>query len=311
METINGEFVMKGCEKHDPSALLSLSDALSMIHAIGFLPLFSNSIPGFSVEEHVPDSHWWTGNPETDPWEWRQILASDPYIAYGKFFNRSAGFVSKDYFPAFANYRRNGYDFDSLFEDELASYRSKKIMDVFELNDEAVGRSLLSPEVKALAGFGKRANGSAGEKNFEGCLAGLQMQTYLILSDFRQRKNKKGIAYGWHIAVVETPETKWGRSFVTSGYKEEPVESWTRIVSRIKQFFPDAQDDQIKKILGIKYPGETANTQTKKRKTRKSERKNMPKNMVPTAVKPERNMASGLKGTESRTNEVEPAEGFE
>jgi hypothetical protein len=93
-------------------------------------------------------------------------LASDPDIAYGKFFGRNAGFIARDFFPIFANYRRNGYDFDALFEDELASYRAKKIMDVFELDDENAGRQIMSSEVKELAGFGK----GGGEKNFEGVL---------------------------------------------------------------------------------------------------------------------------------------------
>ena len=185
METVNGEWYMKGCDENDPSALHSVEDAASLVHSIGFLPLFSNAVPGFSIEEHVPAWHWWTGNERIDPWEWRMILARDPDIAYGKFFNRSAGFVSRSVFPAFAKYRRNGYDYDALFEDELASYRSKKVMDVFELDDHAVGRELMSYEVKALAGFGK----DGGEKNFDGTFTELQMQTYLILSDFRQKKN--------------------------------------------------------------------------------------------------------------------------
>ena len=42
------------------------------------------------------------------------ILAEDQSIAYGKFFSRAAGFVSKDFFPLFANYRRNGYDFGGV-----------------------------------------------------------------------------------------------------------------------------------------------------------------------------------------------------
>ena len=252
METINGEWIMLGCDENDPFALRSTQDVLGLVHSIGFLPLFSNSIPGFSVEERVPSSSWWTGNTETDPWEWRMILARDNSIAYGKFFNRAAGFISKSFFPVFANYRRNGYDFDALFEDELASWRSKKIMDVFETDEEAVGRELLSFEVKALAGFGKRtADGQKAEKNFDGCLTELQMQTYLILSDFRQKKNRKGQSYGWHIAAVETPETKWGRAFVTSGYSEDPGESWQKIVKRARSFCPEAGDKEIRKILGI------------------------------------------------------------
>ena len=247
METINGEWIMKGCRNADPSCLHTLMELISLIHNIGFLPLFSNDIPGFSVEEHVPAESWWTGDENSDPWEWRIILSRDPSIAYGKFFNKSAGFVSKSFFPTFANYRRNGYDFDALFEDELASYRSKKIMDVFELDDESTGLEIMSNKVKELASV---------DKNFQGTFTDLQMQTYLILSDFRQRKNKKGQSYGWHIALVETPETKWGREFVTSAYSEDPKESWDKITGRMKQFFPEASNDAVKKILGIKYPGE-------------------------------------------------------
>jgi hypothetical protein len=125
-------------------------------------------------------------------------------------------------------------------------------MDVFELDDEAVGRELMSFEVKALAGFGK----DGGEKNFEGTITDLQMQTYLIMSRFAQKKNKKGESYGWHIAAMETPETKWGRDFVTSEYKADPSFSWNQIVSQVKQQFPSATDEAARRILGIRWPGQ-------------------------------------------------------
>ena len=41
--------------------------------------------------------------------------------------------------------------------------------------------------MKEKGGFGK-----GGEKNFEGTLTKLQMQTYLIVKDFRPRLNKRG-----------------------------------------------------------------------------------------------------------------------
>ena len=261
MEYINGEFIMAGCKSDDSHRIRTAEDCAKFVHSVGFLPLFSNSIPGFSVEEHTMASQWWTGNPETDPWEWRMILAADESIAYGKFFNKTAGFISKDFFPTFANYRRNGYDFDALFEDELASYRAKKIMDVFDLNDESVGRQIMSSEVKQLAGFSK----DGGEKNFEGVITDLQMQTYLIMGDFKQKKNKKGVTYGWHIAVMETPETKWGRGVVSACYNEDPAESWKKIVTRMHESFPEATDDQIRKMLGIKYPGETEKPKKEKK----------------------------------------------
>ena len=260
VETVNGQFIMKGCGHDYHDRLRSIDDLYEAVGRFGFLPLFANSIPGFSVEERVTAGQWWTGDAGTDPWEWRIIGSRHPDIVYGKFFDSKAGFISKGWFPAFANYRRNGYDFEALFEDELASYRAKKIMDALGLDDEGKSAEVMSNELKTLAGFGKRADGSAGEKNFEGILTGLQMQSYVVMSDFRQRKNKKGQSYGWHIAMISTPETKWGYDYVTSSYSEEPAQSWQRIVSQVRDCVPGVKDAAIHKVLGIKHSGSSTGT---------------------------------------------------
>ena len=260
MECINGEWIMTGCAPDDPDRLKSLDELICLVRRIGFLPLFSNSIPGFSVEERVTAKQWWTEEEATDPWQWREILSDHPDITYGKFFNRSAGFVSKEWFPVFANYRRNGYDYDSLFEDDLASVKSKKIMDAFEMDDSCVGKSLLSSDLRSIAG------------KDESTLVQLQMQTYLVISGFRQRKNKRGEEYGWRLAVYETPETKWGQAYVTSSYSEDPGKSGERIFAQIKKYYPDSDDASIRKMLGIKWPGESIGP-VKKKESKKPERK--------------------------------------
>lgn len=247
MEAINGEWYMKGCGQDDPTRLRSPQDAIALVRRIGFLPLFSGSVPGFSVEEHTLPRHWWSGDPATDPWEWRMILAENDDIAYGKFFEKKAGFLSKEAFPMFANFRRNGYDFDALYDDGLVSHRAKKIVDALEPDEQMRGRQLLTNELKSLAGFGKD-----GEKNFSGVLTDLQMQTYLIMGRFRQRVNRRGEPYGWHIAVMETPETKWGYDYISAGYREKPAESFARICERVKAHFPAAEESDIRRALGKK-----------------------------------------------------------
>ena len=251
MEVINGEWYMNTCDADDPSCIHSAQELAKLIRKIGFLPLFSNEIPGFSVEERTVADYWWSGNQEKDPWEWRIQLSRHRDIAYGKFFNKKAGYVSKKWFPVFANYRRNGYDFEALVGDELASYRSRKIMNALELDDELRGLELLSFEVKEKAGFGK-----GGEKNFEGAMTDLQMQTFLLMSDLRQKVNKKGQSYGWHIAAFETPETKWGYEFIAEGYTETPGESWKKIVKQIQKICPETEEADICKVMGIRRPGE-------------------------------------------------------
>ena len=235
-------WIMYGVAQDDPECIRTVEEAITYINEVGFLPLFKNRIPGFSLEERTVPDYWWTGDVLRDPWEWREIIARSQKVAYGKFFDKKAGFISREWFPYFANCRRDGYDFDALWDDEKASRRQKKIMDLFEGEDT----ELYSFEVKQKAGFGKD-----GEKNFEGTITGLQMQTYLCIRDFRQRKNKSGAGYGMDVAVYSKPEYLWGYEHVTSAYREEPLESAGRIAKHMRDIYPIAAAEQILKVLGV------------------------------------------------------------
>jgi len=244
-------WVMQGLDPEDPACIKSAAELEKYIDEVGFLPLFRGDIPGFSVEEHTAADGWWSEDPERDPWAWRQILAEIGHVAYGKFFDRKAGFISLEWLPVFANWRRDGYDFDALWDDEKASMKSKKIMDLFA--EEYADRELFSFEVKKLAGYGKN-----GEKNFEGEITNLQMQTYLCVRNFKRKTSKKGEEYGWGIAVYCTPEHIWGRDLVTSCYREDPGTSAKRIFQRVKELYPEAEDRQIRRALGFHMEGEPA-----------------------------------------------------
>ena len=51
---------MDGCAPDDPNRLDTAEQLVALLRTVGFLPLFSNAIPGFSVEERVPVDRWWT-----------------------------------------------------------------------------------------------------------------------------------------------------------------------------------------------------------------------------------------------------------
>ncbi|MCR5584254.1 MAG: hypothetical protein K6F63_02315 [Lachnospiraceae bacterium] len=240
----NGTWIMYGVSRDDPECLHTPEEAIEYINKVGFLPLFRNEIPGFSLEERTVPEDWWSGDFKIDPWEWRKTISDSKKVAYGKFFDKKAGFVSLEWLPYFVNFRRDGYDFDALWDDGKASAKQKMIMNLFmEENEDA---ELFSYEIKDKAGFGKE-----GAKGFEGTLTGLQMQTYLTVRDFRQRINKKGESYGWSVAVMTTPEHMWGRELVTSAYKEDPTESAKRIGKHMHDIYPIANQGQICKILGL------------------------------------------------------------
>lgn len=239
MAVENGDWIMHGLAWDNPYRIRTYRELINWINEIGFLPLFKNEVKGFSAEEHVSDLFWWTGDPEQDPWVWRELIARTDEVAYGKFFNRKTGFISLKWLPYFANYRRDGYDFDARWDDELANIRCKKIMDVFSVKKDQTGF-----ELKQAAGFGKN-----GEKNFDGIMTDLQMQTYLVIRDFRRKKNKRGAEYGMPVSVYTKPETLWGYKMMASAYKEEPETSRQRIFDHLKQLYPQENDVQIRKLL--------------------------------------------------------------
>ena len=148
---------MKGCGRNDPKRLRGPEDLVDLVREIGFLPLFSNAVPGFSVEEHVHPDAWFSG--EEGVWEWKGPVIRESGCAYGKFFENKAVFISKAWFPDFANYRRDGYDFDARFDDGLASLRDKELFTL--LNASA---PVLSKWLKADGNYRKGGKKDIGNK---------------------------------------------------------------------------------------------------------------------------------------------------
>ncbi len=239
-----GAWVMQGMDWDDPRRIRTYRELINLINETGFLPLFKNEIGGFSAEEHVSPLYWWTGDKEQDPWEWRELIAGTGEVAYGKFFGRKSGFISMEWLPAFANFRRDGYDFDARWDDGLANIRHKRIMDCFGENPDGGITEYTGMQLKQLAGFGK-----GGYKNFDGIMADLQMQTYLVIKEFRRKRNRKGQECGMPVCVYCRPEDLWGYEAVTDSYKEAPLLSKERIYSRLKELYPDADGKAADRLL--------------------------------------------------------------
>ena len=91
-----------------------------LVKRLGFLPFFKSAVPGFSVEEQIAPEFWFPQEGE-GVWEWKGPAIQLSGCAYGKYFQNKAVFISREWFPDFVNYRRDGYDFDARYEDGLAN----------------------------------------------------------------------------------------------------------------------------------------------------------------------------------------------
>jgi hypothetical protein len=215
-------------------------DMVSLVDEIGFLPLFRHPIPGFSVADLTPAANWFDGEAH-DPWEWREWAAQSGALAYGKFFRNKTGFISKRFLPLFANARRDGYDFDALYDDGKAPRAHKRLMDLFLAPSPAV---IPSHELKARAGFSQKGGGS-----LDSALTQLQMQTYLCICGFTKKRNRHGKPYGWAVAQYTTPEHLFGAAHVQSAYDEAPADSFDAIIAQAARFYPDAAQATLQKAL--------------------------------------------------------------
>ena len=130
--------------------LTSAEDLAELVEEIGFLPFFRSGIEGFSVEECTPPELWFTD--EEGPWEWKGPVIRSTHCAYGKFFRGKAMYISGRLFPNFANFRRDGYDYDARMDEGLARHVDVPVM-------QALWRepSLVSKQLKTRACFSKES----------------------------------------------------------------------------------------------------------------------------------------------------------
>ncbi len=203
----------------------------------GLLPFFRCGV-GLSVEELTPGRYWFSG--EVDgPWEWRMEVARRGKVAYGKLFARKTGLVSREWYPDLANYRRDGYDFDARYEDGLAEYREKRIMDVLLREGP-----MLSKDLKRAAGFG-----GEGLKGFDAAITRLQMETYVTVHSFTYAVDRQGRPYGWGMARYAVTEDVLGEEVTRGAYGRPPRESKARLLDRLGLLCPRSFDDELERLI--------------------------------------------------------------
>lgn len=222
-------------------------DMIAAVETVGILPFFANRIKGFSIEENCDPSVYF-GDGE-GVWDWKGPVIQETRCAYGKFFEKKAVFIRKSLFYDFANYRRDGYDFDARIEDGLADHSEQYLYDII-----ASHHSIRSKDAKLIGGYVKsrKKDGDQWEarKGFDTNITKLQMQCYVLTSDFEYEMDKNGNFYGWGLARYATPESFYGKTFANNVYKRTPEESYKRILRHMKKILPEADEADIRKLIG-------------------------------------------------------------
>ena len=214
----------------------------------GMLPFFANRIPGFSVEEMAaPGMLFGESCDDYGCWEWKGPVIQEQTTAYGKFFNRKAGFVSLPLLPDFLNYRRWRYPVREGSTEQmiLGIIREREGMTSTELRKTVFGAPKRSRKADELVDMTAPTKGK--RHSLEGPLQRLQMGGWLLIADFEYKYTAKGDRYGWGVALYSTPEIWFERDFDCEG--RTPQESFERLVNALSIKLPGIPESLIESLL--------------------------------------------------------------
>ncbi len=194
---------------------------------------------GWNEQEFIDSPvKWHTGEPETDPWEWRmRVLEERDDIAYSKLFFRTSGYVTKEWYPFFYAVRRRGELFEEAYENGKISSIAKRIYDIVSCGEVAFH------EIKQLGAFAKEDS-----SKFEKAIVDLQMGMFITMCGRAQKVNKFGQPYGWNSTVFCTTESFWERRGLLIP-DLDPDESYEQIYNQILKLNPKADPKKIRKFI--------------------------------------------------------------
>lgn len=183
---------------------------------------------------------WHTGDPETDPWEWRmRVLTERDDIAYGKVFFKKSGYITRAWYPYFLAARRQGRTLFEAYEEGQVSREAKRVYEALLAAD-----SLPAHELKRRAGF------SSQEKApFERALTELQMRLYITVCGRQQKRSQTGEGYGWPSAAFCTAERFWGCGLFREADALSPREAEEAIARQVYRLNPEAPPKKVQKFI--------------------------------------------------------------
>lgn len=244
---------MKTSEKHGNMPvpgfnLQNYEDFCAALLASGFSMGGGNPQGIFAVvpfgwnEQEFIDSlvRWHTGDPDTDPWEWRmRVLEERDDIAYAKLFFRSGGFITKDWYPYFLAARRRGKSFAEAYQGGTFSQAAKRIYEAIDRH----GR-VAYPDIKLLGQFTKE-----DKSQFERAIVELQMGMFITICGREQKLNRYGEPYGWNSTVFCTTEDFFGNKMMHDAGKIPLQAAIDKITEQIYTLNPQADKKKISKFI--------------------------------------------------------------
>ena len=175
--------------------LRSYMDFLSYTEQCGVMVFAGKFVEGFpNLFELTSPPQWHTGDPDTDPWQWRDRVAVDKCLAFGNILGGRKGFVSPKLYPLFYSACRPD---GSMEERYHWGYVKRIVYDVYRLFEE--NGTLDTAEIRRKMGVRK----SEGASAVDSAVISLQREFYITVCGNRRKVGFDGTEYGWPANIYQ------------------------------------------------------------------------------------------------------------
>ncbi len=214
----------------------SCPELMECVQQVGFLPLLDSGIQGYSAESLMAEECRFTqfedGSWEWPLWQWKGSVVREGGCVYGKFFAGKAGFISREWWHDFYNWRRS--------RNPVPEEGSVEELILETLREHG---SMITRKLRAACDF----TGKNMRSKFDAYVGRLQMGTYIVTEDFVYPVDKHGREYSFGWSLLTTPEQLMGREACLC--ERTPEESFQRMQQHLSQLLPNATEKQILKLI--------------------------------------------------------------
>lgn len=169
--------------------LHTYTDFLAKVCELGLMAFSGKPLEALpKLDRLTAPSQWHTGDPETDPWQWKDRAAAEKELAFGCILGGHKGFVSPRLYPLFYTACRPREPMEKRYFD---GYVSKTTYDVYKLF--AGGSVLDTSDIRRLMNVSKKEGSSAVDT----AMTRLQSAFYITVCGSRRKVSSDGVEYGW------------------------------------------------------------------------------------------------------------------
>ena len=216
------------------------TDFINRVEDLGFMFL-SDIIPGLpSVSNETHENQWHTGDPDTDPWQWKDRAAAEKQLAFGCLLGGNKGFISPRMYPYFLQAFQLKTDLEEVWVSGMLRPAVWEVWQYFE----ADGILSTSEIHKAWKASGKKGTAAA-----DGALRELQMLFLVTTAGNKQRQDRFGQPFGWPSLLYEKTDDWIPESWKAGMEPISPMEARQTILSAGIAMAPMIGKEGIAKLL--------------------------------------------------------------